>query len=100
LAAYIIADVEVRDLERYKEYMALSPGAIAAAGGRFLARGGRHETLEGEWRPGRMVVLEFPTYEQAKAFYDSELYRVARGKRAGATAHFNMIVVEGIAPTP
>ncbi len=95
-AAYIIADVKVSDPEQYKQYMALSPGAIAAAGGEFIVRGGRHETLEGQWQPNRMVVLRFPSYDAAKIFYDSERYRAARAKRAGATEYFNMVVVEGM----
>jgi uncharacterized protein (DUF1330 family) len=94
-AAYVIADVAVSDPEQYKRYQALSPGAVAAAGGEFVVRGGRHETLEGDWTPGRMVVLRFPSYEAARAFYDSALYLAARATRAGATEHFNMIVVEG-----
>jgi uncharacterized protein (DUF1330 family) len=97
MAAYVIADLKVSDPEQYKQHQALSPGAIAAAGGRFLARGGRHETLEGHWQPTRMVVIEFPTYDAAKAFYDSALYRAARSKRASATEYFNMVVVEGVA---
>jgi uncharacterized protein (DUF1330 family) len=95
-AAYIIADVKVSDPEVYRHYQALSPGAIAAAGGEFLVRGGRHESLEGDWRPDRVVVARFPSYEAARAFYDSTLYLAARAARAGATEHFNMIVVEGI----
>jgi len=96
MAAYVIADVKVSDPEQYKQYMALSPGAITAAGGEFLVRGGRHEVLEGQWRPDRMVVAKFPTFEQAKAFYDSVLYVEARAKRAGATERFNMVVVDGV----
>ena len=94
-AAYVIADVAVSDPEQYKRYQALSPGAVAAAGGEFVVRGGRLETLEGDWTPGRVVVLRFPNYEAARAFYDSALYLAARAARAGATEHFNMIVVEG-----
>jgi uncharacterized protein (DUF1330 family) len=96
MAAYVIADVKVSDAERYKQYTALSPGAIQAAGGEFVVRGGRAEALEGDWAPGRMVVVRFPDFEKAKAFYDSALYREARAKRAGATEFFNMIVVEGV----
>ena len=81
---------------RFSRDSTLSPGAISAAGGEFLVRGGRHETLEGGWTSERMVVLRFPTYEQARAFYDSELYRAARAKRAGATEYFNLVVVEGV----
>ncbi|MEN9315704.1 MAG: hypothetical protein RIS35_2097 [Pseudomonadota bacterium] len=96
MAAYVIADVEVSDPEQYRQYQALSPGAIAAAGGEFLVRGGRTETLEGDWQPSRMVVLKFATFESAKAFHESVLYQQARTKRAGATRHFNMIVVDGV----
>ncbi len=96
MAAYVIADVKVSNAEQYEKYRALSPGAIAAAGGEFIARGGKHETLEGSWRPNRLVLLKFPTYEQARAFYDSELYREARRARSGATEYFNLVVVEGI----
>lgn len=98
MAAYVIADVKVSDPQQYKQYMALSPGAIAAAGGRFIVRGGRHETLEGGWQPNRLVVLEFPDYAHAQAFYDSALYRAAREARAGATESFNMVVVDGVPP--
>ena len=96
MTAYIIADVKVSDEAQYAQYRALSPAAISAAGGEFIVRGGKHETLEGTWQPNRVVMLKFPTYEQAKAFYDSELYRAARAKRAGATEYFNLVVVEGI----
>ena len=96
MTAYVIADVKVTDPEQYKQYQALSPGAIAAAGGEFLVRGGRSETLEGDWQPARMVVAKFATYEAAKAFYDSALYLEARARRAGATEQFNMIVVDGV----
>jgi uncharacterized protein (DUF1330 family) len=95
-AAYVIADVDVSDPEQYKAYMALSPGAIAAAGGEFVVRGGRHETMEGHWVPGRVVVVRFPSYEAAKAFYDSPPYLAARAAREGATRRFNMIIVEGV----
>ena len=98
MAAYIIADVKVSDPGKYKGYTALTPGAIAAAGGRFIVRGGQHETLEGSWTPNRVVVIEFPSYLQAKAFYESALYRAAREQRAGATESFNMIVVDGVPP--
>ena len=97
MPAYVIADVSVSDPEQYKAYQQLSPGAVAAAGGRFVVRGGRSEVLEGSWQPQRMVVIEFPDYDTARAFYDSPAYRQARQTRAGATAFFNMVVIEGLA---
>ena len=96
MTAYVITEVKVSDPARYEAYRALSPGAIAAAGGRFIVRGGAVAVLEGNWHPGRIVVVEFETMAAAKAFYDSALYRQAREARAGATELFDMICVEGV----
>ncbi len=95
-AAYLIVDMQVTDPEQYQQYMAEAPAAVKAAGGEYLVRGGRFETLEGDWQPARIAMLRFPSYEQAKAFYDGEMYRQARARRAGATAFFNMVLVEGV----
>jgi len=96
-AAYIVVEMKVSDPEQYKQYMAAAPATIAAHGGEYLVRGGRHEALEGDWQPARVAVLKFSSYEQAKAWYDGEQYRSVRAKRAGATEYFNMILVEGVA---
>jgi uncharacterized protein (DUF1330 family) len=98
-AGYVIVEMKISDPERYKEYMAAAPATIAAAGGEYLVRGGRHESLEGDWHPARLAVLKFPSLEQAKAWYDGERYRAARARRAGATEYFNMVVVEGYEAT-
>jgi uncharacterized protein (DUF1330 family) len=95
-AGYVIVEMKISDPERYKAYMAAAPATIAAAGGEYLVRGGRHESLEGDWQPARLAVLKFPSFEQAKAWYDGERYRAARANRAGATEYFNMVVVEGM----
>ena len=95
--AYLIVEMQISNLEQYQQYMAAAPAAVAAAGGEYLVRGGRHETLEGDWQPARIAMLRFPSFEQAKAFYDSEMYRLARAKRDGATEFFNLILVEGVA---
>jgi uncharacterized protein (DUF1330 family) len=94
MTAYVIARVNVTDPEKYEDYKALSPGAVAAHGGRFIARGGQVKTLEGEPEDRRVVILEFPTVEAAETFYDSAEYEAAREKRRGA-AEFQMILVEG-----
>jgi uncharacterized protein (DUF1330 family) len=94
MAAYIIVQVEVEDPVRYEDYKRQAAAAIAACGGRFVVRGGKVETLEGTWNPGRLVVLEFPSVELAKAFWSSEAYRPAKELRQ-ATARTEMIVVEG-----
>lgn len=98
MAAYIIAEMKISDPERYKRYMAEAAAAVVAFGGEYLVRGGRHETLEGGWQPSRIGIVRFPTYEQARAFYDSQQYRAARAKRLGATEYFNMVLVEGVPP--
>ena len=98
-AAYLIVEMNISDPDRYREYMAAAPAAVKAAGGEYLVRGGRSETLEGDWRPHRVAVLRFPSYEQAKAFYEGPAYREVRAKRAGATEYFNMVLVEGV-PAP
>ena len=95
MSAYIIASVNVTDPDKYKNYMALSPAAIAADGGKFIVRGGNPEILEGDWSRPRVVIIEYPTREAAKAFYDSTLYVAARAEREGA-AEFSMIVVDGV----
>ena len=95
MSAYVIASVNVTDPDKYKNYMVLSPAAITAAGGKFIVRGGNLEILEGDWSRSRVVVVEYPTREAAKAFYDSALYVAARAEREGA-AEFSMIVVDGV----
>jgi uncharacterized protein (DUF1330 family) len=92
--AYVIANIEVHDPARYGEYIKLTPATVAPFGGRFIARGGRAEKLEGRASVNRIVILEFPSYEQAKAWYASDAYRVARGVRQSASAG-SLILVEG-----
>jgi uncharacterized protein (DUF1330 family) len=94
--AYLIVEMRINDLEKYKKYMAEAPAAVAAFGGEYLVRGGRHEALEGDWMPSRVALLRFPSYDKAKAFYDAEQYRAARLHRVGTTEYFNMVLVEGV----
>jgi len=95
MPAYLIVETEIHDPEQYERYKQASPGAVKAAGGRFLARGGELAVLEGDWRPERLVVLEFEDLDAAKRFYDSPAYREARRLREGA-AKLNMVAVQGI----
>ncbi len=95
--AYVIVEMQVSDMEQYKRYMAEAPDTVKAAGGEYVVRGGRSETLEGDWQPARLAMLKFPSVEAAKAWYDGERYRRARTLRAGATTLFDMVVVEGVA---
>ena len=95
MSAYLLVDCEVTDPVRYEEYRAVAPEAIGRYGGRYLVRGGETVRLEGDWIPRRVVVLEFPTLDAAKAFYDSPEYRAAREIRKDA-ARMNMIAVAGV----
>jgi uncharacterized protein (DUF1330 family) len=92
--AYVIVDVQITDPERYDAYRALAGPAVEAAGGRYLARGGRTEVLEGERVPNRIVILEFDDLAAARAWYDSPQYVEARAAREGAGIG-SFIAVEG-----
>lgn len=95
MAAYVIVEIETTDAELMAEYRAQATPTVAAFGGRYLARGGRTDVLEGDRRPERVVVLEFESLERARAWWESEEYRSARElrQRAGRTT---MIAVEGV----
>lgn len=95
MAAYIIARVNVTDMDQYKEYTKVTPAVIAEFGGKFLARGGEIITLEGPEQTHRVVLIEFPSLEKAQEFYNSPEYGEAKNLRKGAaTASF--IAVDGI----
>ena len=93
---YLIVEARVSDPEAYETYKNLAQVAIAQYGGRYLVRGGAVEVLEGKWNGmPRLVVVEFESADQARRFYDSPEYRVARKAREGI-AEMNMLVVAGI----
>lgn len=95
MPALVIVDVHVTDPAGFEEYRKLVPATLEPYGGRFLARGGQIETLEGGWAPKRIVVIEFPSIEHAKAWWASEQYRVPKQMRM-ASAETRMIVVQSI----
>jgi uncharacterized protein (DUF1330 family) len=94
MKAFIIVDVMVTDPARYDEYKKLTPGSLQPFDGKFLVRGGATDTLEGDWKPGRIVILEFPSMEKAKAWWSSAGYAPAKAIRQSASKT-RMIVVEG-----
>jgi uncharacterized protein (DUF1330 family) len=94
MSAYVIVEVEITDPVEYEEYKKLTPGSIAPFGGKFIVRGGKTETMEGDWNPERIVVLEFPTLEKAKDWYYSPVYQKAKLIRQSAS-NAKMIFVEG-----
>jgi uncharacterized protein (DUF1330 family) len=96
MPAYIVLNVTVRERETYDRYKQLAARSVAAYGGRYLVRGGATETLEGQWRPSRFVILEFPTLEQGKAWWTSPEYGPAKALRQSC-ADTEMVLVEGVA---
>ncbi len=94
MPAYVIADIDVHDPAAYREYTALVPGTLEPFHGRFLVRGGDHESLEGDWQPRRLVVIEFPSADHARRWYASGDYVAAMAIRHRAsTGH--IVLVEG-----
>ncbi len=95
MAAYVIVQANVTNPEQYQEYRNLATIATQVHGGKFLARGGAATDLEGTRQYQRLVVIEFPSVDQAKAWYASPEYQKAKKAREGAgVAVFT--VVEGI----
>jgi uncharacterized protein (DUF1330 family) len=95
MAAYVVVQVDIKDPVRYADYRTMVPPTLEKYGGRFVVRGGKTETLEGDWSPKRFVVVEFPSVERAKAWWASPEYAAAKALRQ-ATAETQMIVVEGL----
>jgi uncharacterized protein (DUF1330 family) len=95
MAAYVIGEIEVTDPSRYEEYRRQVLATIEKHGGRFLVRGGNAEGLEGGWKPGRLVVLEFPSYEQAQKWYRSPEYAPLIALRQSASRG-RLCLVQGV----
>lgn len=95
MPAYLISEIEVHDAIGYEEYRKLVGATLDRYGGRFIARGGRIEVLEGEWNPKRVVICVFDSIARAREWYESEEYRIPMSIRK-KTSDANIIVVEGI----
>jgi uncharacterized protein (DUF1330 family) len=95
MAAYFIVDIDIRDAAFLEKYRKRMPATLAKYGGRYIVRGGTFETLEGNWKPKRLLLLEFPSVEHAKQWYDSEDYRPLKAMRLKASSS-NVILVEGV----
>ena len=95
MPAYIIVDIDIVDPVGYEQYKNLAGATVEKYGGKYIVRGGKSEVLEGEWRPKRIVILQFDSMARAKTWLNSEEYREPR-KMRHRTARTNMIVVEGM----
>jgi uncharacterized protein (DUF1330 family) len=95
MAAYLVVDLEITDPAGFEEYRRVVPPVIEKYGGRFVARGGSAEVLEGQWKPKRLTLIEFPRATRAKEFYNSPEYQKIIGLRLNA-AKTNLVLVEGM----
>jgi uncharacterized protein (DUF1330 family) len=94
VAAYVIAQVEVTDWDKFKEYLKETPRVIAQYGGRYIARGGETVMLEGDDQPERIVLIEFPSLQKAKEWYHSKEYQQIKSLRKGASTG-SLIAIDG-----
>ena len=95
MSAYVIVEIDVVDPSGYEEYKKLAGATGEKYGGKYIVRGGPVETLEGDWKPKRIVVLRFDSMQRAKDWLNCEEYREPR-KMRHRTAKTKMIIVEGI----
>ena len=95
MPAYVIADVEVTNPELFEEYRELVPATVEAFGGKYIVRGGDSEVVEGDWTPSRTVIIEFESFEQAKAWHSSEMYAGPKQMRIDST-NSSVIIVDGL----
>jgi uncharacterized protein (DUF1330 family) len=93
--AYVLANITITDPVRYEDYKRMVPGTLVPFGGRFIVRGGDIDVLEGDWRPSRLVLLEFPSIERARAWWNSPEYAEARALRQ-ATSNGTLIILPGV----
>ena len=94
MAGYIVAEVEITDPDEYEKYAQQTAATLEPYGGKFLVRGGQPETLEGDWKSKRIVIIEFRSVEQARAWYDSPEYSAIIGIRH-SSAVSNILIVRG-----
>ncbi len=95
MPAYVIFDVDIRDMAQYQQYMAQVKPAIEAVGGKYLARGGTHHVHEGDWTPHRIVILEFPSMDAWNSFYTGPVYTGLKAMREACSSG-RLVSVEGM----
>lgn len=95
MTAYVVFDVEIRDSERYQDFMRQVKPALEAAGARHLARGGAHKVYEGDWSPRRIVILEFPSVAAWENFYNGSVYQGLKSIRDECSSA-RLVSVEGL----
>lgn len=99
MPCFVVVDIDIHDPETYERYKVLAPPSLGKYGGRYAVRGGETRTLEGTWAPSRLVILEFPSAAQARAWWESPEYAPAKALRQAA-AHTEMVLIEGPSMNP
>lgn len=92
MSAYLILDVDIHDPEKYKDYMVLAKPLVEKYGGKYHVRGGPFEVMDGDWQPTRLVVIEYPDMETAKAMYNGEEYAPIKAIRMSCSTGHTVIV--------
>ena len=95
MSAYVIFDVDIRDMAKYQEFMAGVKPVLEAAGARYLARGGAHKVHEGDWEPRRIVLIEFPSVAAWEEFYNGPVYQGLKSIRDEVSSA-RLVSVEGL----
>ena len=96
MPAYVVSDVTIRDAAAIETYRSRAADSIAQYGGRYLVRGGAVQPLEGDWNP-RLIIVEFPDMERARAWYNSPEYAAALAVRDAALVR-NLVLLDGVPP--
>lgn len=95
MAAYVLVHIDVKDPKTYEAYKEMAPLSIAQYGGRYIVRGPAPEVLEGTWEPKRLVLLEFPSVERAREWWNSPEYAPAKARRQSASTG-DMVLLPGV----
>lgn len=95
MPAYVVVDLDIVDEKTFEAYKQMVPATIEQYGGRYIVRGGKMEVLEGTWSPRRLVIVEFPSMDKAKAWSDSLEYAKPKALRQ-ACARSQIVLIEGV----
>ena len=95
MSAYVIFDVEIRNMQRYQDFTSGVKPALEAVGAKYLARGGAHKVYEGDWNPRRIVILEFPSVQAWEDFYAGPVYQSLKSVRDECSSA-RLVSVEGL----
>ena len=94
MSGYVIANIDVKNPEAYKEYVGKVLPTVQKFGGEYLVRAGEYKVIDGEWKYPRTVVIKFPTYEKALEWYNSEEYELIKHLRLN-NSEGNLIIIKG-----